>query len=71
MHLPHHRRSRSLGDHLLRGLANALAMGIVLEGVILATAGAHGLPATGSGNAVWSQVDQPSGPEARLMRKQR
>lgn len=69
MHLPHHRRSRSLGDHVFRGLANALATGIVLEAVILATAGTHGVPTTGSGSAAWSQVDQPGAPEARLMRR--
>jgi hypothetical protein len=68
MHLPHHRRSRSLRDHLFRGLANALAMGIVLEAIILATAGT-GVPPSGSGNAAWSQVDQAGGPEARLMQK--
>ena len=39
MHLPHHRRSRSLGDHLFRGLANAFATGIALEAFILAAAG--------------------------------
>ena len=64
MHLPHHRRSRSLGDHLFRGLANALATGIVLE----ARHPARRLAPTvcrrpGRGNAVWSQVDQPSGPD--------
>jgi hypothetical protein len=69
MHLPHHRRSRTLGDHLLRGLANALAAGILLEAVILATAGTHGVPAAGSGDGAWSQVDQPRAPEVRLIRQ--
>ena len=68
MHVPHHRRSRSLGDHVFRGLANAITTGIVLEAVVLATAGTHSVPTTGSGNGTWSQVDQPSVPEARLMR---
>jgi hypothetical protein len=68
MHLPHHRRSRSLGDHLFRGLANAFAMGIALEAVILATASGGGPPAE-SGQSAWARVDQPSGPEARLMQE--
>ena len=66
MQLPHHRRSRSLGDHLFRGLANAFAMGIALEAVILATASTQAVPTTGP---AWSQVDQVRAPEARLMQK--
>ena len=57
MQLPHHRRSRSLGDHLLRGLARAFAAGIGLEAFILAAAG---MPSThtDSGATTWSRVDQ-------------
>ncbi len=68
MQLPHHRRSRSLGDHLLRGLARAFAAGIGMEAFILAAAG---MPSThtDSGATTWSRVDQVSPPELRLMRK--
>ena len=69
MHLPHHRRSRTLADHLFRGLANAFAMGIALEAVILATASTQGVPTTGPGSAAWAQVDQVRASEARLMQK--
>ena len=69
MQLRHHRQSRTLGDHLFRALAKAFAIGIVLEAAILATAGTHGVPTSGSGNAAWSQVEQPRSPEAVLMQK--
>jgi hypothetical protein len=69
MHLPHHRRSRTLRDHLCRALANALAFGIGLEAVVLATAGAQVPGQAESGTAAWSQQEQPPAAVARLLRR--
>jgi len=62
-------RPRTLGDHLIQGLAKAIVVGIGLEVAIVTTAGAQGSGASGSGAAAWSQVDQPRSDEVRLMHR--
>lgn len=66
MHL--FRPPRTLGDHLVHGVARALVLGIGLEAAILATAGAHdGSPDDSA--AAWSQPEPPRAAETRLMER--
>jgi hypothetical protein len=68
MHLPIHRRPRTLLDHLLRGLVNAFVAGIATEMVILAGAGTPQAD-TESGNAAWSRSDHAPAVVTRLMHR--
>ena len=69
MHLPVHRRARTLGDHLFRGLARAFVIGIALEALIITAAGMQDGAPSGSGAAAWARADQASASQVRLMRK--
>ena len=66
MHL--FRQPRTLGDHLVQGVARALVLGIGLEAAILAMAVAHdGSPDDSA--AAWSQLERPRPAETRLMER--
>jgi hypothetical protein len=69
LHLPHHRRARTLTDHLLRGLVNAFALGIATEMVILAAGVATQQADPESGNAAWSRSSQTPAAVTRLMHR--
>jgi hypothetical protein len=62
------RRPRTLGDHLVRGVARAFVLGIGLEAVILTMAAMQSEVPDGSA-AAWSRIDQPRLQEARLMER--
>jgi hypothetical protein len=66
LHLPIHRRRRTLVDHLLRGLVHAFVAGIATEVAILA---GTGIPQAdpGTGNTAWSRSDQAPAVVTRLM----
>lgn len=69
LHLPLHRRPRSLADHLLRGLARAFVVGIAAEmAILVGTSSTHTVD-PGSGTAAWSHTRQASSTVERLMQR--
>jgi hypothetical protein len=69
LHLPLHRRPRSLADYLLRGLMQAFVVGIAAEVAILVGTGGAPHVDPESGTAAWARSAEAPQVVARMMRQ--